>query len=323
MDLNNLVAITGDGEGVLGKIVYYSLSSILVDRDNLEEICDELEFPYTSTRRVAHADAFRSATGDIYDKKTVSGIFGPETFKIYCRDNKAEKGMTSRELVKETLGENTNTYKKLANITYSKGDGLSFSDLVYDSHVDPFDYCNEAMRLYELYQVCVGRKQIETMLETYIGSLNAAKLLAHGKMYFVPRDRMAKLDDFELLIQRLEEANQQQNAYRYPLDANSMYVVDDEKQRKKMAAAFYNSVRREIAECTERANYFIQSDSQSPAVMERWALKIQGLKVKKREYEDVLRRELTDLDGELDSLGYLADELAIRARGLHMRKAAA
>jgi len=322
MELNNLVAITGDGEGVLGKILYYSLSSVLVDRDKLMEICEELEFPYTPNRNVAHADAFRSATGDIYDKKTVNGIFGAETFKIYCRDNKSPKGIISRELIKETLDASTNKYKKLANITFSKDIGIAYGDLVYDEHVDPLVYCREAMQLFELYQICVGRKQVETLLESFIGSLNAAKLLAHGKMYFVPRDRMARLDEFELLIQRIEEANQHHNDFRYPLDANSMYVVDDEKQRQKMATAFYNSVRREIAEYAERANYFINSDSRSPAVMERWALKIQGLKVKKHEYEEVLRRELNDLDDELASLGYLADELTIRARGLHMRKAA-
>jgi len=322
MELNNLVAITGDGEGILGKVLYYSLSSILVNRERLAEICEELSFPYSPSRRAGLGDAFRNATGDIYDRKTIKGVFGTETFKIYCRDNKSEKGITSRELVKETLDANTNTYKKLANITYSKSDGISFGDLVYDTHVDPLEYCNEAVRLFELYQVSAGRKQIETLLQNFVDSLNSAKLLSHGKMFFVPREHMYRLDDFELLVQQIEEANQLQNAFRYPLDANSMYVVDDAKQREKMAAAFYNSVKREIAEYTERANHFIQSESQSPAILERWALKIQGLSVKKREYEAVLQRELSDLDNELTSLGYLADELSIRARGLHLRRAA-
>ena len=322
MEINNLVAITNDGEGVLGKILYYSLSSVLIDRDRLIEICEEIAFPYSANHRVALADAFRSATGDIYDSKTVEGYYGTETFKIYCRDNKSPKGTISRELVKETLDTNTNEYKKLANITFSKDLGISYGDLVYDEHVDPHDYCREAVKLYELYQTSVGRKQIETLLESYIASLNAVKLLAHGKMYFIPREHMNRIDEFEALIEVLEVANLHQNARRYPLDANSMYVVDDAKQREKMAAAFYSSVRREIAEYSERANHFIQSDSQSSVILERWAMKIHALKAKKHEYEDVLRRELNDLDDELNSLGYLADELSIRARGIHMRKAA-
>ena len=52
---------------------------------------------------VATTDAFRSATGDINDKKTVTSAYGKETFKIYCSDNKSVKGVISRELIKETL----------------------------------------------------------------------------------------------------------------------------------------------------------------------------------------------------------------------------
>jgi DNA integrity scanning protein DisA with diadenylate cyclase activity len=101
-----------------------------------------------------------------------------------------------------------------------------------------------------------------------------------------------------------------------------MYVVDDAKQREKMASAFYRSVRREIDEYAERANHLIQTGSQSAAIMERWAMRIQGLEKKKHEFEDVLRRELNELDDEFRSLGTLADELTIRARGLRVRKAA-
>lgn len=44
------------------------------------------------------------------------------------------------------------------------------------------------------------------------------------------------------------------------------------------------------------ADYLIKSGNQSPAVMERWVLKIQALEEKKKHYEDVLRREKCNLD---------------------------
>jgi hypothetical protein len=134
-------------------------------------------------------------------------------------------------------------------------------------------------------------------------------------------EHMQKLDILEDFIQQIEANNTHRNRLRLPMDANSMFVVDDAKQREKMAAAFYRSVRREIAEYTERANHLIQTGSQSAAIMERWALKIQSLEVKKREYEATLQRELHDIDGEFQSLGYLEQELLIRARGI--RRAAA
>jgi regulator of extracellular matrix RemA (YlzA/DUF370 family) len=268
------------------------------------------------------ADAFRSATGDIYDSQTVKGVFGTEAFKVYCRDNQAENGVISRELVKETLGARTNEYKKLANITFSKDTGMEYDSLVYDGHADAMAYCREAAELFELYRVCAGRKQIETLLESFVDSLRAVKLISHGKMFFVPREQMHRLDVFEDLIAQVEASNMHKNKNRLPMDANSMYVVDDAKQRDKMAAAFYRCVKREIAEYTERASHLILSGSQSAAIMDRWVVKIEGLERKKREYEEILKRELNAIDDDFSSLGYLSQELQIRARGIRIGRAA-
>ena len=320
--MNGFIAVQDDGESVLGKILYYSLSSVLIEKETLARICEDIGFPCNAGKRTASADAFRSATGDIYESKTVQGLYGTEVIKIYCRDNQAEKGAISRELIKETLDARSNDYKKLANITFSKDNGMDYGDFVYDEHVDPMDYCREAAELFELYQVCAGRKQIETVLESFVDSLSAVKLVAHGKMYFVPREHMHRLDIFEDLIVQIEANNQHKNKSRLPMDANSMYVVDDAKQREKMTAAFYRSVKREIADYTERANYLIQSGSQSAAIMDRWVVKIEGLEQKKREYEEILKRELNAIDDEFSSLGYLSQELQIRAQGIRRSKAA-
>ena len=188
--------------------------------------------------------------------------------------------------------------------------------------MDASEYCREAVELYELYQTCAGRKHIETLLIGFVESLQSVKLLAHGKMFFIPREYMHKLDVFEDLIAQLEEHNRHSSQKRMPMDSNSMFVVDDEKQREKMAAAFYRSVRREIAEYQERANHLIQSGSQSAAIMERWIVKIESLEQKKREYEDILHRELNAIDDDFTSLNYLAQELQIRARGLRLSRAA-
>ena len=322
LQMNSFIAVDDDGESVLGKILYYSLSSILIEKDTLTRICDEIGFPVTGSRRLASADAFRSATGDMYDAKTIKGPGGTEVFKVYCRDNQSGNGIISRELVKETLDARTNNYKKLANITFSKDFGVSYDDLVYDEHVDAMDYCREALELFELYQVCAGRKQIETLLESFVDSLRAVKLLPHGKMYFVPREHMHRLDVFEDLIVQLEANNLHKNPRRMPMDANSMYVVNDAKQREKMAVAFYRSVRREISEYQERVNYLIQSGSQSAAIMDRWIVKIEGLDQKKREYETVLKRELNEIDDDFSTLNYLSQELQIRTRGIRRDKAA-
>ena len=153
-------------------------------------------------------------------------------------------------------------------------------------------------------------------------SMQAVKI-ARGHIYFIPRDYMAKLTLFEDFIELLEQQNQFSRLGRVPLDANSMFVVDDAKQRDKMASAFYSTVRKEIAEYEERATHLIQSGSQSPNILDRLVLRIQGLEQKRGYYEGILSRELTDLNDQFASLRYLSEELQIRARGLRAQKNAA
>ena len=107
-----------------------------------------------------------------------------------------------------------------------------------------------------------------------------------------------------------------------PLMANSIYVIDDAKQREKMTEEFYSAVKKEIAEYQDRADYLIKSGSNSPSIMERWVMKIAALEEKKRHYEDVLRRELDGLDDEFENLRFLSQELSICARGLRLQRAA-
>lgn len=53
---------------------------------------------------------------------------------------------------------------------------FSYDNLVSDSHVDPLPYCLGAQKLFEFYQNCVGRRQIETLLENYVDSMQAVKI---------------------------------------------------------------------------------------------------------------------------------------------------
>ena len=57
-------------------------------------------------------------------------------------------------------------------------------------------------------------------------------------------------------------------------------------------------------------------------MLERWALKIEGLEAHKRHYEQVLRRELDGLDDEFSTLKFLGQELQNRAKNIRFRKAA-
>ena len=270
-------------------------------------------------KRLPVADAFKSATGDIRDRITVRRDGEQKFYQIYCRENKSTPNVLSRELVKETVNQRTNQYEKLANIHYDKADQrFGYDDLTYDEDVDAMKYCIQAERLFELYQTCANRKQIETICLKFLRSLDATKVSVNGHLYFVPRHTMEQVVVFETFIEEVSRLNRNNT----PLFANSFYLIDDAKQRDKMTEEFYLAVKKEIAQYQERADYFIQSGCSSPSTMERWVVKIQTLEEKKRRYENILRRELSGLDEEFESLRLLSQELSLRARGIRSRKAA-
>ena len=194
----------------------------------------------------------------------------------------------------------------------------SMRNLVLDDAVDVQGCCRKAEELFELYQRCANRKQIETICVNFLRGMEATKLSVTGHMYFVPRTFMERVDIFEDFITLLSGLNKKQT----PLVVNSFYIIDDAKQRDKMTEEFYSAVKKEIALYQEKADYLIQSGSRSPAVMERWVNKIATLEQKKQHYEEILRRELDGLDDEFETLRLLSQELSVRANGLRFRKAA-
>lgn len=316
---NMIGATSGDEKNMLGKFLYFTLANLLVEKEALSDLCESMGIPYAGGNRLSVSDAFRSATGDIRERIPVTSMGESHIYLAYCRDNKRTSGVLSRELVKETLNQQTNRYEKLANISYDKEDGIFRCDnLVMDDAVDVPGCCRRAEELFELYQRCANRKQIETICTNYLRSIEATKLSITGHMYFVPRTYMDKVDIFEDFINLLGGLNRNDT----PLMVNSFYIIDDEKQRAKMTEEFYAAVKKEIATYQERADYLIKSGSQSPAVMDRWVLKIQGLEEKKRHYEQVLRRELDGLDDEFSTLKFLSQELQMRSRSIRFQKAA-
>lgn len=320
LDMHDFIGTAqGDKAHMLGKFLYFSLANLLVEKESLSKLCDDLGIPYSGSKRLSVADAFRSATGDIRERVAVASQGESNIYLAYCRDNKRESGILSRELIKETLNRQTNQYEKLANISYDKADNaFRCENLVPDSAIDVRACCRRAEELFELYQICANRKHVETICSSYLRSLEATKLSITGHMYFVPRTYMDGVDVFEDFITLLGKLNKN----GAPLMVNSFYIIDDEKQRGKMTEEFYAAVKKEIATYQERVDYLIKSGSQSPAVMDRWVLKIQGLEEKKKHYEQVLRRELDGLDDEFSTLKFLAQELQVRAQNLRGKKAA-
>ncbi len=112
-DMQDFIVATQADEGhVLGKFLYFSLANLLVEKDALTKLCEDMGIPYSGGVRLSVADAFRSATGDIRERIPVTADGQTNIYLAYCRDNKRTANVLSRELVKETLNQQTNHYEK-------------------------------------------------------------------------------------------------------------------------------------------------------------------------------------------------------------------
>lgn len=93
-----------------------------------------------------------------------------------------------------------------------------------------------------------------------------------------------------------------------------MYVADDAKQRGKMAREFYQDMGREIEEYQRRITKLIQNGNSSQRILDRWELKFQRLESKKREYEQILKQDLSGVDEEFTMLRDMCDQYKLQVR---------
>ena len=238
MEAKDLMVINGgNGESseILGKFLYYSFPRLIINRKAFLELVKR--YGFTSSVRDKHSpiDAFRSATSDVKDRIVEEQNGETNIARIYFRDNKRISGnIISRELVEETVNETTNNYRKLANIQLDKESGNIFvTDVDYFTTRDVDKYCDKVKELYNLYLDSIGNRQLETVADKFVSSLNAIKISARGYHFFVPKQYMGHIDELEDFMEKLTNMNLYEpvnKSVRKEISINSMYVADDEKK---------------------------------------------------------------------------------------------
>lgn len=310
MDMNNLIAVNEKSEGIIGKIFYYSTSNILIPRAKFIEIGESFGLPKVKPSKESKAGAYRCATTAIKDRITVKTADETQEYRIYCRDNKKEnvKHIT-RELVKETMNSKTNDYKKIANICFDKEtEQLFIENERYDPDVDAQEFYNKAVEMYDRFCNCYTTDQVDAVIDDMLSRMQANKINIHGNLFFIPKQYLTLLNLLEDYISAIGEHNLNDGVVM----SNSMFVVDDERQRQKMTEEFYNNYKKDIEFYKERVQHFIDSGCESKAVIMRWIDKINALQQKKKTYEEVLKRQLDDLNSDYAMLQMQAGELFVR-----------
>ena len=127
MEANNLMVVNstdGQSSEILGKFLYYSFPRLLINKKEFKELVERYGFPASKREKHSAIDAFRCATTDVKDRIVEERNGEPNIARIYFRDNKRVSGnIISRELVEETVNEETNDYRKLANVQLDRNSG--------------------------------------------------------------------------------------------------------------------------------------------------------------------------------------------------------
>ena len=118
INLKDIVTTVGQAnqEDLLGKMVYYSLSDVLIDLAEFEKIraaCNiggRAGTVFPLPMRFVQRPGMSKAVWRLADTAEKS-IF---------RDNKQRKGWISRELVMEEPDDHTNLYTKVANVVFNR-----------------------------------------------------------------------------------------------------------------------------------------------------------------------------------------------------------
>lgn len=203
----------------------------------------------------------------------------------------------------------TNTYEKLANIFFDKkNETTTYDNVVYDPDIDVESYCRQAIENYNRLCSCYDTDQVDAVIQDLLDRMQANKINIYGNLYFIPKQYIPILNVFEDFISAIAK----QNLNDGRVMSNSMFVVDDERQRQKMTEEFYENYKRDIDFYKQRIQHFIDTGCQSKAVIQRWMQKISALQQKKTVYEEILKRQLDDLNQDYMMLKMQSNELMVR-----------
>jgi len=221
--------------------------------------------------------------------------------------------------VKETVG-TKNIYTQVGSFRYDMEiDEFSadISDIDTDIETEILEgIAKKAEKLFELYKKSYNRNSVETIFDNILSTMDVSKVSAYGKLYFIPRYKMERIAYLEELADRINRENllKTLGVHHSPISVNSIFVINDERQRKNFEQEFYNTVEKEIEYYQERLQHFIESGCKSEAVINRWLKKIEKLQVKKKGYEDIFKKSLDKLNDQFEIIEVQAQELKLRAK---------
>ncbi len=289
LNLQNVAAVSQQENGILGHLVWYSISEMFVPRDELRQrLVDAGIGEGYMPRPISGADAFRKASSAVEGKDVLPAWNEHISLNVLVRDVARGKNYVQRNLVLEFLD------KEHKELSYDSEEAV----LVFDKTTNTIDVakCSDQAtaivdQIKDNFQLFLNNhdsQALRSICTKYLWSLNPISVRPSGGIYFVPfqyEEQLKRLVDF---LSSFEKGRTE--AYTIPL-------INTEEQRdmvKAKIAEHLNNTLTEMAVMLKqpkkiekgKANILLNN---AKFVLENF-----------RDYKEALNDELRNMDFTLD-----------------------
>lgn len=205
MKFKNLAVVKSGSENVkvIGHLTWYSISTLLITRDELREKLSNCGLEGFMPAPIRVPDAFRRATNTKYRHPLQAGIHENYLFREVSSDSK----QVQRNIVRETVdqkGRKLDYDGSAAVLVLDKG-----SDTVKISATCPVAerLAHDALTKFDIYKNHYGAQTIRSVIAAILKSMAPTPVRPSGGVYFVPaqyQEQLAAMVAFAKSLERGE-----------------------------------------------------------------------------------------------------------------------
>jgi hypothetical protein len=326
--LENLIVVKDSkNTNIIGKIIYFMIGKALIRDEKISDIVEQCGIGKDLLQsKFSNTHAFKTATKQLELRRRYVDKNGHlNLYRIRILDNAKEADNDKvvrivREIKKEIISEKKNPMINLGNFIYDKekDDVTAVLNPVTvkseitekDPELDLKKECLEIINLFQMAKGCYNENRLVTFAENFImDQLDASPINIHGKLFFIPAYKEAELAKLEMFMELIEV----ENLIKGTITFAALPVMSEEKYIKLYTKEFYTSASDELEILMSRFDHFISKEgTASEKVIKGWIDKYNRLIQKKKGYEDLFKRDLDNLNEDMDLVGMQVRELQSR-----------
>lgn len=238
MNLKNLAAVKSGDVGIIGHLTWYSVSELLISRDELRAKLSAVGLEGFMPAPVRLPDAFRRATNTKYRHILNAGVYENYLFREVASDAKS----VQRNIIRETVDQ------KGRRLDYDGSAAVLILDK-QSENVNISATCPVAERLardavtkFDIYKTNYGAQTIRTVLAAILKSMAPTPVRPSGGVYFVPAKYQELLAAMVAFTKSLERG-----------EGQMVPMIDTSDMRSMVTQKLLDHLQQTLRACEESA----------------------------------------------------------------------